>query len=78
LRSLSTAKDVLEELPDELEDPAAPLVDDEPPAAPFADPVPLEELLEELLVVDAFVVPVAETVSPTSPESVTIVPSSGA
>jgi hypothetical protein len=55
------------------------------PAAPVLPGVPeLELLLEEalleepLLLEDALVVPVAETVWPTSPESETIVPSSGA
>ena len=76
LRSLSTANDEPDELPDELDEDAP----DEPPAtrsrplAPVAEPA----AAEELLALDAFVVPVAETVSPTSPESVTIVPSCGA
>jgi hypothetical protein len=70
---LSTAKDELEELLEELDDPVELLGDEVLPVAPVE-----ELLLEELLVLDAFVVPVAETVSPTSPESVTIVPSCGA
>ena len=53
---------------------------EEPPAAP--DDAALEDppaVLEELPVaLDAFDVPVADTVSPTSPDSVAIVPSSGA
>jgi len=57
------------ELLGELEELPELLLADEPPAAPVADPV----ALEELLLVDAFVVPFAETVSPTSPESATIV-----
>jgi hypothetical protein len=80
---LSTAKDELEELPDELVDPAELLGDEVLPVAPveglLLEGLLLEELLlEELLVLAAFVVPVAETASPTSPESVTIVPSCGA
>jgi hypothetical protein len=43
--------------------------------APVAlDPDPLDELLE----LDAFVVPLPDTTSPTWPESETIVPLSGA
>ena len=54
--------------------PVAPPVGDLPPAPP-----PEEPLLPELLVLDdALVVPVPDTVSPTSPDSETIVPSSGA
>jgi hypothetical protein len=74
---LSTANDALEEP----EDPE-PAVDEEVPV-PVA-PVPVPALLDValllvlLLLVEAFVVPVAETVSPISPESATIVPSSGA
>jgi len=43
-------------------------------------PVPAEELLllEPLLELEAFVVPLAEAVSPTSPDKLTIVPSCGA
>jgi hypothetical protein len=76
LRSLSTANELLEE-PDEpeldelLEEPPAPAV-----LAPVAEPLPDEELLSEEL--DALLVPPPETVSPTSPESETIVPLSGA
>jgi hypothetical protein len=76
---LSTAKD--EEPAEELDDSVEALCDEAPPAVPVEEPpaAPVEEpLLEELLVVDAFVVPVAVTVSPTSPESLTIVPFSGA
>jgi hypothetical protein len=70
---LSTAKDEPEELLAELDDSVEPLGDE------VLSPALVEELLlEELLVRDAFVVPVAETVSPTSPESATIVPSCGA
>jgi hypothetical protein len=78
-RSLSTAKDEL----GELEDPE-PDADEELPVAlaPALVPLLLEEplplLLLLVLLVEAFVVPVAETFSPTSPESATIVPSSGA
>jgi hypothetical protein len=70
---LSTAKDEPEEPADELEDPVELLGDEALPVAPVE-----ELLLEELLALDALVVPVAETVSPTSPESETIVPSCGA
>jgi hypothetical protein len=67
---LRTAKDELDELLEELDDPVE-LLGDELLAV-----APVEELLfEELLAVEAFVVPVAETVSPTSPDSATIVPS---
>ena len=62
------AVDELVELPRVLEAPA-------PPAAPVvlaADPP------EELLAVEALVVPPPDTVSPTCPDSETIVPSSGA
>ena len=65
------------EEPDELAEPAAerPALDEEAPAAPVAlDPDPLEELV----VLEALVVPLPDTVSPTWPESETIVPSSGA
>ena len=78
---LSTAnddelEDVEEELDDELDEPlpVAPPVGDLPPAPPPAEP-----LLPELLVLDdALVVPVPDTVSPTSPDRETIDPSSGA
>jgi hypothetical protein len=69
---LSTAKEELEELLDEVDDPVELLGDEVLPVAP------VEELLEELLALEALVVPVAETVSPTSPDSETIVPSCGA
>ena len=69
LRLLITAKEELEELLDD----SVELLGDEPPLLGAA-----EELLLDELLLDALVVPVAETVSPTSPESVTIVPSSGA
>lgn len=69
LRLLITAKDELEELLDD----SAELLGDE-----LLLVGEVEELLLEELLLDALVVPVAETVSPTSPESVTIVPSSGA
>jgi hypothetical protein len=66
--------DELEELVAVLEAPdEAPVLPDDP--APDDPPVVLEEVPVAL---DAFDVPVAETVSPTSPESVAIVPSSGA
>lgn len=70
LRLLITAKEELEELLDD----SAELLGDEALLVGEAEAL----LLEELLALDALVVPVAETVSPTSPESVTIVPSSGA
>jgi hypothetical protein len=70
---LSTAKEEPEELLDELEDPVEPLGEEVLPVAPAELP-----LLEALLALDALVVPVAETVSPTSPVSETIVPSCGA
>jgi hypothetical protein len=66
LRSLRTAKAELDELeePDELDEPEElerPL-DEEAPAAPAVlDPDPLEELL----LLEALVVPLADTVSPT-------------
>jgi hypothetical protein len=71
---LSTANEELEELSLAPEDPVELAPAALAPAAPLDEP----PLLEELLLVEAFVVPVAETVSPTSPERVTIVPSSGA
>ena len=79
-RSLRTANaDEPEDEPwPELEEAAA---DDEPPADDFTPPAPPvdEPPLDELPVLAAaFVVPVPETVSPTSPESVTIVPLVGA
>jgi len=67
---LITAKDELDEL---LDDSVELLGDEVLPVGALE-----ELLLEELLALDAFVVPVAETVSPTSPESVTMVPSCGA
>jgi hypothetical protein len=75
LRLLSTANDALEEP----EDPE-PAVDEEVPVpvAPVPVPALLDVALLLVLLVEAFVVPVAETVSPISPESATIVPSSGA
>ncbi len=79
LRSLSTAKEELEE-EEELEELAAPVA--LAPVAPVRAPVVaapvVEDPLEELDELDALVVPVPETVSPTWPESVTIVPSWGA
>ena len=84
VRSLNTANAELEELeapdeeePDEVDEPVAerPLLDEEAPAAPAAlDPDPLEELLA----LEALVVPLPDTTSPVWPESETIVPSSGA
>jgi hypothetical protein len=76
LRSLSTAKEELE-LPVELEaeDEAAPVEERPAPDAPVA-PEPVE--LAELVVLDALLVPVPETDSPTSPLSVTSVPLIGA
>ena len=80
LRSLRTAnaelelEEPVEEEPEELDEPPAarPAVEEAAPAA--LDPEPLEELeLEE-----ARVVPLPDTVSPTWPDSETIVPSSGA
>lgn len=78
LRSLRTANAELEELDaaeelDELEAPVAlrPLAPVAP--APLA-PDPLEELLE----LEALVVPLPDTTSPTCPDSETIVPLSGA
>jgi hypothetical protein len=70
---LSTAKEELEELLDEVDDPVELLGDEALPVAPVE-----ELLLEELLALEALVVPVAETASPTSPNSETIVPSCGA
>jgi hypothetical protein len=71
VRSLNTAKAELEEPeepddeeePDELAEPAAerPALDEEEPAPVALDPDPLEELL----VLDAFVVPLPDTISPT-------------
>jgi hypothetical protein len=75
-RSLSTANEELEELddePEELEVPGPAAVE---PVAELADDPPPEELA--LLLLDALVVPVADTVSPTSPDSAAIVPLSGA
>jgi hypothetical protein len=46
--------------------------------APPAAPEPLDVVLEELAAVEAFVVPVPETFSPTSPDSETTVPFVGA
>jgi len=68
--------DELEELEEAVDEP--PPV--EPPVGDLLPPLPLDVLpLDELLVLDdALVVPVPDTVSPTSPESETIVPSSGA
>lgn len=70
-RSLNTANAEFEELeepeegePDELDEPAPvrPLLDEEAPAAAAAlDPDPLEELL----VLEALVVPLPDTISPT-------------
>jgi hypothetical protein len=71
-RSLSTANDdELDEPVEELEEPV-----EAPPSAEA--PVPVEELLLELRELDAFVVPLADAVSPTSPDKLTIVPFCGA
>jgi hypothetical protein len=79
-RSLSTAKAELEELeepePEEDEEEVPPVerpVAAEEPVAELPDPEELEELLLE-----ALVVPLPETTSPTCPESETIVPLCGA
>jgi hypothetical protein len=75
LRSLRTANEELEEPPVLLEalEPVAERPVAEAPAAPVELAVdPLDELL------DALVVPLPETTSPTWPESETIVPLSGA
>ncbi len=48
------------------------------PVGPAPPPPPLADELLELFVADARVVPVPDTVSPTSPESETIVPPLGA
>jgi hypothetical protein len=79
-RSLRTANAELEELDEEeddleeLDEPLAPPSAEAPvAAAPVSAPDPLEELLLE-----ALVVPLGETTSPTWPVSETIVPSSGA
>ena len=77
LRSLSTANDELAELEDpvdpvELLDPVADRLAEAPVAPVALDP------LDELLALDALVVPLAETTSPTWPESETMVPLSGA
>ena len=77
LRSLSTAKDELvEPLEPEFELDELPV---EPPPAP-SPAASVAELLDEepSELLDALLVPPPETVSPTSPESETIVPSCGA
>ncbi len=71
MRSLRTANaeleepaEPLDEAPEELEEPAAerpPLPEEEAPAPVALDPDPLEELL----VLEALVVPLPDTVSPT-------------
>ena len=77
-RSLRTANAELEELDEEeddleeLEELVAPPSAEAPPAAVVPDP------LEELLLLEALVVPLPATTSPTWPVSETIVPSSGA
>ncbi len=79
LRSLSTANEELDEPVEPEEDEADELA---PPVA--ADPRPLAPVVPSLLpdeacdALDARLVPPPETVSPTSPESETIVPLSGA
>jgi hypothetical protein len=81
-RSLKTAKALLEEPEDEeeLEEPVVPVelapVAERP--EPLAADVPDPDEPEEELLLEALVVPLAETTSPTWPESVTIVPSCGA
>lgn len=79
-RSLNTAKDVLEELEEseELDVLEAPVVErpvEAPPAAEVPDP---EDPDPEELLLEALVVPLADTTSPTWPASETIVPVSGA
>jgi hypothetical protein len=80
LRSLRTANAELEEL-DALEELEALLVAPvaERPVAPVPAPAVLApEPPDELLELDALVVPLPETTSPTWPDSETIVPLSGA
>jgi hypothetical protein len=77
-RSLSTANEELEELDDEPEELEAPAAAPAEPPGELADDPPPEELLLPALLLDALVVPVADTVSPTSPDSAAIVPLSGA
>jgi hypothetical protein len=81
-RSLSTAKDELEELEEfeALEELDAPVAADRPEeeALPPDAEVPDPDDPDELLLLDALVVPLADTTSPTCPESETIVPSPGA
>jgi hypothetical protein len=77
LRSLRTAKEELDEALEAVLVLDVPVVDRAavaPVAAAALDPESPEELLE----LDAFVVPLPETTSPTCPESETIVPLSGA
>jgi len=76
LRSLRTAKEELEESP-ELLDVLEPVAGR--PVAALAAPVELAaDPLEELPVLEALVVPLPDTTSPSWPESETIVPLSGA
>jgi hypothetical protein len=78
LRSLRTAKAELvlepEPVEEELEAVAARVLVAAPAPAVVLEPVPVEEELP----VEALLVPPPETVSPTSPESETIVPLLGA
>jgi hypothetical protein len=78
-RSLRTANAELEE-EEEVEELAELVVvlDERPVVEAPVEPDPLVPVLEELAAVEALVVPAAETFSPTSPESVTIVPFVGA
>ena len=75
-RSLSTAKEELEEPEPELEEPVPEAAEAAPKAdAAEEDPVPEESEPDP---VEPLVVPLAETASPTSPESETMVPVAGA
>jgi hypothetical protein len=76
LRSLRTANEELEESPELLE--ALEPVAERPVAAPAAPVELAADPLEELPVLEALVVPLPDTTSPSWPESETIVPLSGA